>query len=237
MNHILIKNVFLSDLCAPSEAGGEKGTLIFCSRTRTQRLSKMARIIKFEKKTGKTPDNLITASPWEFRRSYWKGKYFIQVQRAHWNPSEHPEGKHPEIPPHDVLRGGMAHTIHGLYTQREDTKKMREVYYLAGLIDCMINRVNPILRTDLIRDMYNKIIRLKKALHTNWYGHIDHVLLPIDVRFFDQRSYELKLSGTWTMKELYDLIRQGTNEMFAILSREYIFFVPTKNFPFKGKFD
>jgi hypothetical protein len=197
----------------------------------------MARIIKFEKKTGKTPHNLITASPWEFRRSYWKGKYFIQVRRAHWNPPEHPEGKPPEIPPHVVLSGGMAHTVRGVYTYRGDTEKMREVYYLAGLIDCMVNRINPILRTDLIRDMYNKIITLKKTLHTNWYGHIDRVLLPMDARFFNQRSYELGLSGTGTMKELYELIRQGTNEMFDILSREYIFFVPTKNFSFHGKFD
>ena len=90
----------------------------------------------------------------------------------------------------------------------------------------MINQINPILRTDLIRDMYKKIQDLKNNLKVNWYGHIDHVLFPIDVRFYNHQEYEDELSRSKSLKEIYNLIRKGTNEMFDILSTEYVFFTP-----------
>jgi len=55
----------------------------------------------------------------------------------------------------------MAYTIRSIFLYRSNEEKMREVYYLAGLVDCMINRVHPLLRTDSISEMYKKIITLK----------------------------------------------------------------------------
>ena len=103
---------------------------------------------------------------------------------------------------------------------------MREVYYLAGLIDCMINQVNPLLRTDLIRSMYKRINTLKKGLNINWYGHLDQVLFPIDVQFLNTVEYRDTLSSAKTMKALYRFIREGIDEMFDILALEYVFYSP-----------
>lgn len=188
----------------------------------------MAKVIPFEKRLSKRPDSLITACPWEFRRACWKGTHFVQMLKVHWNGFECRQGNLRDMPPHVVLKNGLAHTIHGIYIYRHNQDKMKEVYYLAGLIDCMINRVNPVLRTDLIRDMYKKIRDLKRILHINWYGPMDRVLFPIDIRFFDHVTYEDSLSKAETLKELYELIRGGTDGMFRVLSSEYIFFTPNE---------
>jgi len=120
----------------------------------------------------------------------------------------------------------MAYTIQALFASRANEEKMREVYYLAGLMDCMINRVNPLLRTDLIRDMYKKVATLKSILNTDWYGSVDQILFPLDPRLYNPSEYVECLSKAETMKDLYAVIRDGTDEMFDILSLEYVFYTP-----------
>ncbi len=192
----------------------------------------MAKIIPLKEKLETVPDNLITLKPWEFRRADWETKHFIQMLKSHSAGRE----KHRNevykrcdksiwhLPGHFALKGGMGYTIHSLYNYRNNEEKMREVYYLTGLIDCMINQVNPLLRTDLIRNIYKKIVTLKKILGANWYGHMDQVLFPIDIQFYNHLEYRETISSARTMKEFYGLIRKGTEEMFDILSREYIFY-------------
>ena len=196
----------------------------------------MAKIIKLKEKAEIPPDNLITLKPWEFRRADWESSYFIQMLRSQSDRLEkHREEAYQkrekgvwDLPSHFIHRGCMAYTIQSIYKYRNDEKKMREVYYLAGLIDCMINQVNPILRTDLIRDMYKKIMALKKVLTVNWYGQLDHVLLPIDGHCYNYREYRETLSRAKTMKELYCFIREGTDKVFDILSKEYVFYTPAR---------
>ena len=194
----------------------------------------MSKIIHFKEKVETAPDNLITSKPWEFRRPIWESKHFIQMPRSRSVIFErhlkeiHQKGdkRIGNMPEHFVLKGGVAHTIKCLYSYRNNEERMKEVYYLAGLIDCMINRVNPLLRTDLVRDMYNKITTLKMILDINWYGQMDQVLFPIDAGFYNNLKYIEVLQEAGTMRELYLLIREGTQEMFDILSAEYIFYTP-----------
>jgi len=188
----------------------------------------MGKVINFSKKPETTPVFLITSNPWEFRRTYWESRYFIQILKDHWEKIEIKEEKSIKLPSHFLLKDSMAYTIHGIYKYRNNIEKMKEVYYLAGLIDCMINQTNHLLRTDLVKDMYKKITTMKSILYINWYGHMDQVLLPIDVRFFNRNEYRNGLSKAETMKKLYRMIREGTDEMFDILSYKYVFFTPGK---------
>ena len=188
----------------------------------------MARIIKFEKKPKKAAVNSPESGPWEFKRIDRNGKYFIQVLKRDWERQENRTGAPENLPNHIVLKGGMSCTIHGVYIYRTDREKMKGVYYLAGLIDCMINRSNPVLRTDLLRDVFKRAKNLKKELKINWYGHMDQVLLPIENRYFDSQSYESDLSAARTLKELYKIIQDGTDRMFDILCTEYLFLLPSE---------
>ena len=194
----------------------------------------MGEIIKLNEKDGGPQDNLICSEPWEFRKADWGSKHFIQMLKSQSAKLEthrkeiYQKGEKGvwHLPGHFTLRGGMAYTIQAMYTYRNNERKMREVYYLAGLIDCMINQVSPLLRTDLIRDMYRKVMALKNELNINWYGQLDQVLFPVDDQYYSAVEYKQTLSKAGSMKELYRLIREGIEEVFDILSLEYVFYSP-----------
>ena len=194
----------------------------------------MGTVIDFKEKGQSPPSNLITSKPWEFRWSDWDSRHFIQMLRSQ---SARLEEHRMEVfrkggegvwrlPPHFVLRGGMGCTMQALFSDRSNGEKMREVYYLAGLMDCMINRVSPLMRTDLIRDIYKKIATLKSLLNATWFGAMDQVLFPLDTNLFNPSEYAAALFKAKTLKELYSIIRDGTDEMFDILSLEYVFYTP-----------
>jgi hypothetical protein len=194
----------------------------------------MGEIIKLKEKDGEPPDNLIALEPWEFRKADWGSKHFIQMLKSNSTKLEaHRKEIHKRgdkgvwhLPSHFTLRGGMAYTIRAIYMNRNNEGRMRDTYYLAGLIDCMINQVNPLLRTDLIRDMYKKVILLKNELNINWYGELDQVLFPLGEQYYSAVEYRQTLSSARSMKELYHLIREAIDEMFDILSLEYVFYSP-----------
>jgi len=194
----------------------------------------MGEIIKLRENEGGPLDNLIALEPWEFRKADWGSKHFIQMLKSNSTKLEaHRKEIHKRgdkgvwhLPSHFTLRGGMAYTIRAVYMNRNNEGRMRDTYYLAGLIDCMINQVNPLLRTDLIRDMYKKVILLKNELNINWYGELDQVLFPLDEQYYSAVEYRQTLSSARSMKELYHLIREGIDEMFDILSLEYVFYSP-----------
>ncbi|NIR13824.1 MAG: hypothetical protein GWN86_07680 [Desulfobacterales bacterium] len=67
---------------------------------------------------------------------------------------------------------------------------------------------------------------LKNELNVNWYGELDQVLFPLDEQYYSAVEYRQTLSSAKSMKELYQLIREGIDEMFDILSLEYVFYSP-----------
>ncbi|MFC1822765.1 hypothetical protein ACFL9T_08660 [Thermodesulfobacteriota bacterium] len=194
----------------------------------------MGKIIKLKDKSAIPPENLVIDKPLEFRRADWDNSFFIQMLRSQSAKLEQHRAElarrgHSRIgqlPTHFVLSGSMANTIQALYLHRDNEESMRVVYYLAGLIDCMINQVNPLLRTDLIRGLYKEVTTLKKALNINWHGHIEQVFFPLDQEFYHHVEYQKALSGAKTMRDLYETIRRETDEMFDILAFEYVFYTP-----------
>ena len=194
----------------------------------------MAKIIDLNERRNRPPDNLITTRPLEFRRAGWESADFVMMLRSQSDRLERQRGENLRegrtgvscLPPHYVLRGGMSHTVQGLYLHRDNEKSMQDVYYLAGLVDCMINQVSPLLRTQAIRDLYRKVMTLKQTLNVNWYGAMDQVLFPIDARFYNFDAYRRTLERAEKLPRLYQAVRQGIEEMFAILSGEYVFYTP-----------
>lgn len=195
----------------------------------------MGEVIQLFGGTDKCIDTIIIHGPLEFRRADWETGHFIQMQRVHSvvfeaarlkeTPCE--DVQKAQLPPHFQLTGGLFNTIVSLFSHRENAEAMREIYYLTGLTDCIINQVNPVLRTDLLRDIYRRIFKMKEKLRVSWYGRpIDKVLLPLDESLFSYALYRERLSSAQTMKELYAAIKKGTDEMFDILSANYVFYCP-----------
>ena len=166
------------------------------------------------------------SGPWEFRKPMWRTVHFTQILRISIEELPSNSKAFPQMPPHFVLKGGLAYTILSMYTNRDNEREMREIYYLIGLMDCMINQVNAVLRTDLLRSMYKQVFAMKEKMNLHWHGNLDQVLLPIDPQFFNGLEYRSLLKNAGTMKELYQTIRQGTENMFDVLSENYVFFCP-----------
>ena len=186
----------------------------------------MGKVIHFKKIPDTEENGLIASSPWEFRKAEWPGRFFTQALKKDYQEFRKKAEKVNTPPPGRLLSESLAYTIHSVFCYKNNPSDMKEVYYLTGLIDCMINQTNPLLRTDFIREMYEKIKTFKEILGVNWYGRMDEVLLPIDKDFFNLFEYRTGLANAETMKDLYSLIRGGTEEMFSILASEYVFFVP-----------
>jgi hypothetical protein len=174
----------------------------------------MAKIIPLVPRHGRGRSNLITASPWEFRWSESGSRFFRQV--AKHDPAA--------LTGCRDLKGGLECTVRALFLQRDNEEKMRQIYYLTGLVDCMINRRHPLLRTNQIQGLYGKVMTLKSILRLNWHGPLDQVLLPVP----EALEYPMALSRAATMQELYRIIRKATDRMFDILSRDYIFYAPAR---------
>jgi len=196
----------------------------------------MGKVLKFREGAGSPPDNVITLKPLEFRGADWESKHFIQMLKSQSTKLEkhrkevYKRGNRvSQLPPHFVLSGSMAYTIQGIFSYRTIEGKMREVYYLAGLIDCMINRVTPLLRTDVIKDIYKKVMTLKALLNMTWYSSFDQVLFPLDSHLFNELEYKSQISRADSAPALYRMIREGTDEMFDILALEYTFYTPRRS--------
>ncbi|MDY6881457.1 MAG: hypothetical protein V2J25_05115 [Desulfatiglans sp.] len=182
----------------------------------------------------KTDENLIALKPWEFRRACWKTDHFVQAPKSQCDFFESFRGKAEKrktelrgfCPPYVLLDRGLGFTIRAVWVYRKDEKRMREAYFLAGLMDCITNQISPILRTDILRAMYKKIFLMKEELNVRWYGPLDDILLPIEPGSYDKSEYAATLASANTLKELYQAIRRGTDEMFDVLSNEYVFFCP-----------
>ena len=186
----------------------------------------MGKVIHFSNHPDKIQNGLITLSPLEFRKPEWPSKYFTQSLKKDFQEFREKGETMNEPPPGYLLKDSLSNTIHSVFCFKDNLENMKEVYYLTGLIDCIINQTNPLLRTDSIGDMYKKIKTFKEILGVNWYGKMENVLLPIDKDLFNLDDYRAGLSGAETMKDLYSLIRSGTEEMFSILAEEYVFFLP-----------
>ncbi len=192
----------------------------------------MARIIPLPVRHSERKGNVIASAPLEFRKACKPSTHFIQV----------PQNRTPEfesrfqdcsgdvhsaaIPWGWELRRGQDRTICSLFIHRENEETMRLVYYLAGLVDCMINQVNPLLRTDLLRSLYKEVFELKRSLNIDWTGRLDEVLLPIEPSYCGRDEYRKALVGAETMKDLYRTIREGTSNMFDVLAERYVFYCP-----------
>ncbi len=186
----------------------------------------MGDLIRFTGRTKDSTGTILSSGPWDFRKPPWRTLYFTQVLRTLVEKMPRNAKTFSEMPPHFVLKGGLAYTILSLYANRKNEKEMREIYYLLGLMDCMINQINPILRTDLLRSMYKKVFAMKEKLNLHWHGTLDRVLLPIDPQLFNDLEYRSLLNRAATMKELYQTIQQGTETMFDTLALNYVFFCP-----------
>lgn len=194
----------------------------------------MAEIIDFSAKH-KQIQNLITATPVEFRRGDWQAGFAMLCSRnesaryedhrreALRHPSHHHLG---QLPEHLNLADGYHYTVLGLFRHRDKAAAMRRVYRLAGLMECVLNAPSPVLRSDLLRRVYQTITEEREALNVAWRGDVHHFLLPLDLSHYDSKRFFAGIAAAPSLKEFYGFLEAETNTQFDLLCANYVIYLP-----------
>ena len=182
-------------------------------------------------------DNLIAPEPLEWRRADWLTGYVMLCTReeskrfeAHRLEAYRVQGhKHiGSVPNHFRLDGGYHYTAMGLFRHRDDEASMRRVYYLAGLMEAVTNAPSAILRTDLLRRVYQTIMEERERLGVVWRGHVRHFLLPLHADYYNSNLLFHRIGSAESLKDLYQKIQAETDAQFDILAQRYVFYLPER---------
>ncbi len=180
------------------------------------------------------PDNTISSTTFKFRWADWESGNPIQCTTREAEKYERHRIKtirngHKHIsfvPSHFALADGCFYTIRGIFDYRKDEHRAIEVYYLAGLMECIVNSTAPILRTDLLRSVYKKIIQLRSTLGIRWHGNVNRFLLPLHPEFYGPSLFLSKINRCETLNELFKTIKIEVQIQYDILKTNYVFYLP-----------
>lgn len=182
--------------------------------------------------------NLIAVSPLEFRKGEWLSGSAILCTREESEKIESQRKKSiPDrplmtlVPNHRVLDGGYHYTCLWLFRLRDDEKRMRRLYRLAGLMECITSAPSPVLRTDLVRRFFKIINEEREKLGVSWKGNVRSFLLPLRIEHYDRAVFFEAVSSAPSLKELLDGIERETDSQFDILAANYVFYVPEAFLP------
>jgi len=179
-------------------------------------------------------ENIILRKPLEMRWGDWHGGFPIQVYRPEARRFEayresvarsghfHAAG----VPSHFVLRDGLDTTFWALWRWKQEPDRMREVYYLAGLMECVTHVPHSVLRSVMIRPFYRHLMEVQEALDVRWRGRVHHFLFPMGTQHRGIHTFRQRIQEAESLRKLLEAIREETQEEFLILGSEYVFYVP-----------
>jgi len=192
----------------------------------------MADIIDLSKRL-KSGHNLIASAPLEFRRGEWISGSAILCTREESAKLEAQRRKATTdrppvtlVPNHIRLEGGYHFTFVWLFRFREDEERMRRLYWLAGLMECVTKAPSPVLRTDLVRRFFKIINEEREKLNVSWKGNVRDFLLPLHPEHYDPGVFIETIRDASSLKDLLSGIEKETNSQFDILAEKYVFYVP-----------
>lgn len=180
-------------------------------------------------------DNLVLDKPIEFRRGEWEtGCALLCTRKESRRFEAHRRAAHKvpghshlaQVPNHLKLADGYHYTVRGLFRNRHDPALMQRVYRLAGLMECVTNASSPVLRTDLLRRLYQTIIRERDVLKTVWKGNVGQFLLPLYSDHYNRDLFFHRIRTAASLKQLYTVVEQETTEQFLLLSHHYVIYLP-----------
>lgn len=188
----------------------------------------------------KPASNLITPHPLEFRKGDWLAAHAVLCTREESARFEAHRQKVRQaqdrpfislVPNHFTLDAGFNFTALWLFRFREDEVRMRRLYRLAGLMECITRAPSPILRTDLVRRFFKIITDEREKLGVAWKGSVQGFLLPIHPQFYNPNVFLNAVQSAASLKDLLSLIEEETNRQFDLLARQYVFYVPESFHP------
>lgn len=192
------------------------------------------RVIPFPGGEGR--ERVITDQPMRLRWGPWRSGRIIQVHVASAAVYEDyreqclQNGQDPagQMPPHFALEGGLQDTALGLLRHREDAASQQQVCYLACLLEALVNAPSAILRTDLIRRVYQEVDHLSKTLGFRWRGGEGRFIPPVNQDAGDPHHFARMVAPLGNLQEFYSVLHGYAAQRYRIISREYVFYFPVR---------
>ena len=78
----------------------------------------------------------------------------------------------------------------------------------------------------MVRAFFRALQDLEEKLRLKWRGQVHHFLLPMATHHRSERDFSRRLQSAKTLQELFQAIRDDTEEQFLILGSEYTFYLP-----------
>jgi len=183
-------------------------------------------------------DNRITDGPLCLRWGDWRTTRIIQVQlepalsfeqtRADFiaRGLEPAAAAAAHMPPHFTLDGGAYETALALLRWREQESAQIEVGYLACLMEALVHAPCPVLRTDLIRRVYQEVKALSKKLRLAWRGQAGHFMLPLVEDARESDSLARLVVGLDNLQDFFAALRGLAQKRHQALARGYVIYYP-----------
>ncbi len=181
-------------------------------------------------------EHVICDRPLRMRWGFWRTPHAIQVHlqsAAVWEDYRaecQAQGKDPsaQMPAGFVLEGGLHYTALALLRHREDEAALQDVGYLAALMEALLNTPCAILRTDLIRRVYQEVEALSTRLGVRWRGGAQRFMLPLNQDARDPHHFARRLAPLADLQEFFDTLRQIARERHQALAQGYVLYYPRR---------
>lgn len=194
----------------------------------------MGSTLEFPTPPGGGDDHVISQSPYRLRWADWRiaNIILVHVQSAAVYEDQRQEdlaqGREPggQVPPHFVLDGGMQQTAMAILRHHRDPQALRDISYLAALMEALVNTPCAILRTDLIRRVYQEVDALSSRLSLRWQGQAEQFLLPLNEDAQHPGLFAQRVPPLDNLQEFFQVLGEIADQRHQALGKSYVFYYP-----------
>ena len=133
-----------------------------------------------------------------------------------------------QMPSHFSLDQGMHQTALALLRHHQDRQALVEVGYLAALMEALLNAPCPVLRTDLIRRVYQEVEELSRRLGLRYGGQGGRFMLPLGQDTRDPDFLNRCLAQIDNLQDFFNTLKDMAQKRFDLLAKGYVLYYPRR---------
>ncbi len=179
-------------------------------------------------------EQVISVQPMRLRWGDWRTSRIVQV---HVRPAADYEDQRAEriaqglgppgsMPVHYNLDHGMRDTAMGLLRHHRDADAQERVIYLAAIMETLLNAPCPILRTDLIRRVYDEVDLLCSSLGIRFSGRQARFLPPLHEDAGNPAFLTHLVAPINNLQELFCRLQDLAKHRYQTLRKNYVIYYP-----------
>jgi hypothetical protein len=93
-------------------------------------------------------------------------------------------------------------------------------------MEALVHTPCPILRTDLIRRVYQEVEQLSQALGLRWHGRASHFSLPLNEDAQTPNQFAQTLAPLTNLRQFFATLKQMAEQRYQALAKGYVLYYP-----------